>query len=1154
MHGMPPPLASFTRESSMNVDVDSLPDADVLVRLTEEFHQRLAAGEDVSVEDFSQQYAHLAPQLRSYIATMRWLDSAAREIDTQAESGAGLQDTDASTDRNGDAGPPGAGSTRLEGRHIGDYRLIEEIARGGMGVVYRARQTSLDRTVALKLILSDQTVPRANRRERFRSEAKAAARLDHPGIVTVYEVGEVDGQPFYSMAFVEGISLAERVAVSPISNRNAAKLMRTVCDAIDYSHGQGIIHRDLKPSNILLDCEGRPRVTDFGLAKLVQSGSDLTQDGQIVGSPGYMSPEQARGEIKEAEPTLDVYSLGAVLYAMLTGRPPFQSDTLLGTLHQVIHDDPVAPRELNPRIAVDLETICLKCLEKDRSRRYQSAREMGCELERFLAGRPIKARPTGLLFRGLKFVKRYPAFCGLMMLTMVCLLALSVFSGLYAAKQQELLVAEQAHARKIAIEKDKASDALKESWQLGARSTYAQALTYLQTTDFQHGIELMQKAQHLASLAADSSLQGSIGLSLEAWNRGVPKLHFSVETAQTVRTSIGPNDRLLAVNTGNDSGDVDVHDMLRNKKVCSLPHPSWVSGMRFHPDAHARLLLTGCGDGLARLWDVDTGKLVHAGFTHCPSPEQTIESPKPDPIIEAFFTSTGDQVVTIGRLGTLRMWDTMSGKQHWSWDGMSLPFASPGMRLGSVAITPTRSHVFAVTLDRMLHRSHLLRWDLCRRHVDVLEIEDRQAIPTLITPLGADELIGCNGADGTASRWRISADSKLTQLERFQLGGRVNSLKTTGTRNWLVAGAQDSRLKFRNLNIGSLELPPILHPGSVKQVSVSPSGRLVASSAYDAPICVWQIGERLLEHHLTSPVAVTSAAWLPDSSRIACAWSQRPNALTIFDVKTGQLMEVGKIAWPEDRQRGFQIASLRSSRDGGNLFALLTNGNIIRFDVAEQQIAAEFYAQMGTRRMAVSRDATHVSVTGNLLPPNNFPVHIYDTKRQEKLAEIVCHNFVAEPYLSDDGSRLLIGSRDGWIRWHRSRDGGVTDEIRLDAPISSLCLSPDRCQLAVGCVDGRIIRLSSDDFSTLGTIMQHDGSVEHIAYTSDSNFLVSCSTDRTARVWEPTTGIEIGPRFLHDSIVREVHPSPDGRQVMTIADDGGVAIWKSPIQTHTTSE
>src|SRR5262245_13935949 len=341
--------------------------------------------------------------------------------------------------------PPPAG-----GAVFGDYELIEEIARGGMGIVYRARQQSLDRPVALKMILGG-SLASEHQIKRFQGEATAAARLDHSGIVSIYEVGERDGQHFFSMALVEGGSLQERLARGPLPPREAAELMRQIAEAVHYAHESGVVHRDLNPQNVLLDKQGHPKVTDFGLAKRLDSTDGLTQDGEVVGTPGYMAAEQALGETHALGPPVDVYALGGMLYCLLAGRPPFQASSLAETLRQIAEQEPVSPRLLNPATPPDLETICLKALHKDPLRRYPTAQALADDLARYLRGEPILARPVGGLEKAWLFCRRNPAAAGLIgadaVLLVTAVTLVVVLSRLTAAQAQ----AEAKDARLAAL-------------------------------------------------------------------------------------------------------------------------------------------------------------------------------------------------------------------------------------------------------------------------------------------------------------------------------------------------------------------------------------------------------------------------------------------------------------------------------------------------------------------------------------------------------------------------------------------------------------------------------------------------------------------------------------------------------------------------------
>jgi serine/threonine protein kinase len=359
--------------------------------------------------------------------------------------------TDESWDRTGSAtveggrdelppppAPTAAADPRRERRApaIPGYEVLGELGRGGMGVVYQARHLGLKRPVALKVVLAGG---HADPQElaRFRAEAEAVARLQHPNVVQIYEVGEHDGLPFLALEFCAGGSLAQRLAGTPLPPRAAAELAQTLARAMHSAHTQGVVHRDLKPANILLRRKSEnpnpkseqgpsdvsdfgfrisdfePKVTDFGLAKRLDGSHGLTQTGQVMGTPSYMAPEQASGRAREVGPAADVYALGAVLYELLTGRPPFRAATSLETLDQVLHDEPVAPARLQSGVPRDLETVCLKCLHKEPSRRYASAADLADDLRRFLDGRPIAARRTPAWERAGKWARRRPAAAAL---------------------------------------------------------------------------------------------------------------------------------------------------------------------------------------------------------------------------------------------------------------------------------------------------------------------------------------------------------------------------------------------------------------------------------------------------------------------------------------------------------------------------------------------------------------------------------------------------------------------------------------------------------------------------------------------------------------------------------------------------------------------
>jgi hypothetical protein len=348
--------------------------AQLLARLTDCAHQ----GKSVDIELVCRENPELANELRGLWGAVMIADAAA------SASGKTLSGKAA-----------GAGGMTPEALafpyRFGDYDITHELGRGGMGVVYGARQVTLGRDVALKMILSGQLASDTDR-QRFRIEAEAAAKLDHPNIVPVYEVGEQKGQPYFSMKYVKGRTLAQLLSDGPMPPRESARILAAVARAIHFAHQRGVLHRDLKPSNILLDAEGNPHVTDFGLAKQASDVVDLTRRGAMIGTPSYMAPEQAAGARGDVGPASDIYSLGSILYHMLTGRPPFQSASPLDTVLMLLEQDVVPPRVLNPKADRDLEMIALQCLQKPTDLRYPSAAALADDLDSYLNDEPISAR------------------------------------------------------------------------------------------------------------------------------------------------------------------------------------------------------------------------------------------------------------------------------------------------------------------------------------------------------------------------------------------------------------------------------------------------------------------------------------------------------------------------------------------------------------------------------------------------------------------------------------------------------------------------------------------------------------------------------------------------------------------------------------------
>ncbi|MBL9128136.1 MAG: serine/threonine protein kinase, partial [Verrucomicrobiales bacterium] len=389
---------------------------------------------------------------------------------------------------------------------FGDYELLEEVGRGGMGVVYRARQRSLGRIVALKVLLAGPFGGTESRR-RLRIEAAAAARLQHAGIVRVHEAGTWEGRPFFSMEFVQGRTLAEVIRTRDLAPRQAAEYVARMAEAIQYAHERGVLHRDLKPSNILIDDRDQPRIADFGLARVADTGTEcenggVTLTGQVIGSPAYMPPEQAagRGLGGDIGPASDVYSLGAVLYEAITGRPPFQGPSAAAVLESVRSEDPIPPRRLDGGVPLDLETVCLRCLEKSPQRRYRSAGELAEELHRFLRGEPVLALPVGQLGRAGRWIRRNPTIAWLGMTAVGLLLTVAVVAVIAAVR----IRASRDDARgRLTESLLSEARAIRTAGEAGHRSAVLERVERARELDGSGRLRVRQRHEAIAALARD---------------------------------------------------------------------------------------------------------------------------------------------------------------------------------------------------------------------------------------------------------------------------------------------------------------------------------------------------------------------------------------------------------------------------------------------------------------------------------------------------------------------------------------------------------------------------------------------------------------------------------------------------------------------------
>ena len=1023
---------------------------------------------------------------------------------------------------------------------IGRFRIRELLGAGGFGHVYKAYDPKLDRTIALKVPL--RAFSSRQEEERFFREARSAAQLRHSGIVPVYETGQEDGLPYIVSEYIDGQSLSERLATQGYDLREAVQLIACVADALEYAHSQGVIHRDIKPSNILIDSEGRPYLTDFGLARRVEGEETLTVSGQILGTPAYMSPEQAAGQHDEVGARSDLYCLGVVLYEMLSGHLPFRGDRL-ELLRSIVQDEPRSPRFWNRSVPHDLETITLKCLAKETHHRYPSASALGEDLYRWNAGEPILARPVSTAERCWRWCRRNPAVAGLVTLVAILLVSVAIVATVgYVNTSRALGQAQRAqHETSTALGKARRAQKTAEEATEGerrARAQVDQALATAQTEKanalknlYVSQIALMDREWQSGDYARASARLYDCPSELRGWEWYYLKRICNVEplvlrhhTNQVWSLSVSPDGKRVA-SAGTDGvriADTENGELLQTFKG----HLGPVSAVTFSPDGQSVVsageqhFLRGprnFGDPTIRIWDADTGKELAVLRGHTGQVKDLAVSPDGQTIVSASYDKT------------VRLWNAQTGVER-----LALrPGSGP---VGSVAMSPDGQRIAAAGDDRTVV------WD-GQSGTEVLRLTGHEG-PILCVRFSRDgrRIVSC-GVDQNICLWDAETGERIRIIKQAH-DRSVTSVDFDTDAQKIVSVGYDGIVKLWDTGTG-LKIDTFRgHRSYVTDVEFGPDGRQVFSCGDDRSVRIWD--------PLAGRQAVNLGGYdgLPERIKPAVALSfdgtlvaagQRPvtvwNTITHEKVLTfdEHFTFVLGLAFGPDRQ----VASI--SHDGVMKVWDSTTGNVsISLNAHDTRAKTIAFSPTGQHIVSADKSGTVKlwdASTGKL----QFVLSDLQRKKTKSPTVVTGLGF------SPDGKWLVSGNLAGWVMVQQCATGRLVHRVGgKEVAILHVAVSHDGQWIAAADRDGTVFLWDANDGQELQTIAATHGRITGLAFCDDRHRVVTGGADGTVKVWDAETGDEILGLRGHTGRVFGLAVRCD--HVIAVTDDKKIWMWAASSQ------
>jgi WD40 repeat protein/serine/threonine protein kinase len=1107
--------------------------------------------QELSLADWHQRFPHLCERLERLFNRR---EDSSQELST-------LHDDKLAGGRPGGS----LAFSDARGRQIGAYQIIDEIGRGGMGVVYKARQTTLCRIVALKMILSGEHAG-ARERTRLRIEAEAAAQLFHPNVVQIFEIGEHDGLPFLALEYVGGGSLARVLGGRPQAFRWSSHLIETLARAIHIAHQKGIVHRDLNPSNILLTPDGVPKISDFGLAKFIRAQSGVSQNGLMLGTPPYMAPEQVSGQGQQVGPATDIYALGTILYLLLTGVAPFRGLTAMETLCQVMEAEVVPPSRLRLEMPRDLETICLKCLEREPAQRYSSAQELAEDLERFQAHRPILARPSPVWKRAVQWIRRQPLVAALTGLTAALTVALLLVIASYTFYLQQNNLSLQAsialshrHEHELAMNRERVD----RQERLARRQLYSSQINLVHESFKVGQIELAQDLlERLRRQLLPDGKTGFEWLYLDALLRHRVTLLFGGEASVSC-LAVSRDGRILV--TGDRGGSLMFWDLAeRRGRVSHNGGESTICLAVITPDGQTAVS-AGMGQSDAahpfaeiKVWDVAAARatatmrveltaiwglwLSPDGRTlNCWGPSQyqpagesrfwrrdgtnwRAERGRTLGAVPRQAFSADGRLLAMGRIdGSILLSDPCD-------DRPPRELASGGPGIESLAFSPDGSRLAAGRQD-----CSLTIWELPSGHILSRTACGNAPITLLAFGLDGQTLITREGNRTLALR---RLDSVATRIVLEGLEGTASYVAVSPDGRKLAAAGWDQQATLWDLTSGRLcELYPG-HIDFLNNLLFTPDSKAVVLSGDDPRVRIWwaassQNPRRSLTGH---PVEAWAVAFSPDSKILASGSDDK--TIKLWNIETDQLMATLK-------GYGATVTSVAFSPSGDRLASASLDGTVRVWSLrkAGDSISAESTVLRGhtdrVRSVAFAPDGRTLASAGS-----DRTVRIWEVATGRLLTTLtgptdILHTVAYSP----DGQTLAAGGNDQVLRLWDVATGLPRMAPPSKGQITSLAFSRDGALLAVS-TTGRTVTLWNVATGQLQTTLAgHAQSVRAAVFSPDGSLVATGCDDAKVRLWDAQTSQLLFTFDRHRARVNAVAFSPDGRVLASGSHDGVVRLW-----------